>query len=192
MSELPPLLDAEEAPASERTRALRETPLRERAGMRRALESGGSGLSALERALQRLETRLDSPAPAEQAQAASEPPEPPARIAEGLPARTRLETEWLAVPSGAGPQLLHHADLTLMQLGELAAHELVDTPGAAALLLTCGRITPTVALPGPLDRHEMGRCPGCCANTGIPQGFGSPKNDPAARDALAARLGGLT
>ena len=49
-------------------------------------------------------------------------------------------------------------------------------------------------VPGVLARLGDPRCPACCAAAGYPEGAGSPKNDPACRPLVEARLaaGGTT
>jgi hypothetical protein len=75
---------------------------------------------------------------------------------------------------------LHHVDLTDDQLIELEDETFVEGP----LRLACGRLAASVSIPGPFTRMGADRCIGCCRATGLPQGVGSPKNDPACRQIL--------
>ena len=52
---------------------------------------------------------------------------------------------------------------------------------------SCGR-RGTVGIAGLLSRLGMERCRQCCKALGYPQGIGAPKNDPACRSLLEARV----
>jgi len=183
------LVDAEEVTPSEARRATARLPLRERRGMqalsflaadqRPALQPG-KGLGALFLPTPR------TPAPpvlgADAPGSRHTPPAPRREVADGLPARVRLEVEWLAAPGL--DDLLHHADPTLVELTALAEDEQVQAPAGGMLLTRCGQLTPALSFPGPWQRTRAGRCPACCTALALPHGFGSPVNDDACRDRL--------
>jgi hypothetical protein len=45
----------------------------------------------------------------------------------------------------------------------------------------CGQTTPEAYLPGVASRLAAHRCDQCCHQAGLPEGDGSPKNDPSCR-----------
>lgn len=194
-----PLEPAKPTPSQAR-RARRRIPLAERAavtGLRLDKEPQDDG-----RALRAFFSVVAKPANAEPAAPVqvSEPPEPqpapepppavqvpPAVLAATLSAPQRLETEWLVAP--VLDAALHHAELGLHELHDLAIDEQHRVPPSAAILLGCGRITPLVSFPAAWQRTDAERCPGCCDALRYPHGTGSPVNDDGCRPVLVARFG---
>lgn len=53
----------------------------------------------------------------------------------------------------------------------------------------CGLVLRAACIPGIFSRMDTPRCTGCCRALGYPRGDGSPRNDPACRPLVQARLG---
>lgn len=87
-----------------------------------------------------------------------------------------VEFDWLVATHWT---VLHHAALTSAQADDLEHEGNVEH-----VWLTCGRLARTVMVPGILSRMSLRRCATCCKRRGIPQGWGSPKNDQACRAVL--------
>jgi len=130
----------------------------------------------------------EPPPPAEPGEEVEVPVEvPPAVLAATLSAPRRVETEWLTAPLIDGE--LHHADLGLHAVHDLALDEQHRVGPASAILLGCGRVTRLVSFPAAWQRTDAQRCASCCAALGYPPGTGAPVNDDECRAVLAERFG---
>lgn len=85
--------------------------------------------------------------------------------------------DWLVTKSWSR---LHYAEPTLAQLERVPDEWAILEP----VKLACGRTAAGLWIPGPFTRMGALRCVGCCRATGLPQGKGSPRNDPECRRIL--------
>lgn len=92
--------------------------------------------------------------------------------------REQLEWDW-AYTLGPGNRLHHLAEI------EYVTDWWQNRSGVG--WSACG-VRTEYAVPGMLSRMGMERCAHCCDRLGIPRGTGSPKNDPALRPWVEARL----
>lgn len=68
----------------------------------------------------------------------------------------------------------------------------LDREWGGPALLSCGRRSEWVMIPGIFSRMGGTRCQRCCTVVGYPQGVGSPKNDEACRHRADARATAAT
>lgn len=97
-------------------------------------------------------------------------------------ARRIVEADWLMPATW---RVLHHAELTDQQCEDLADEGTLWEP----VTLTCGQQAASVSIPGVLSRMGKPRCRRCCGRLGYPEGYSSPKNDPACAGRLRERVG---
>ena len=88
-----------------------------------------------------------------------------------------LECDWAQTATGL---LLHHVK-------SLVSPIRFDDEGLGRGTTTCG-VRTTLNVPGLFSRMGELRCKKCCRKLGIPDGFGSPKNDIKLRPFLNERL----
>ena len=92
---------------------------------------------------------------------------------------TLNDIDWMSEPLGT---VLHHANLS-----EVQAQDLEEYATVWGATFACGLAVGMAIIPSPLARMKSNRCDRCCAETGLPVGVGSPKNDRECR-----RILGLT
>jgi hypothetical protein len=78
------------------------------------------------------------------------------------------EANWVIVPES---KMLH---------APLEHYPWATEPWVESGETVCG-IAGRLDIPGIISRSSLERCPKCCHAFVLPQGFGSPKNDPACR-----------
>lgn len=88
-------------------------------------------------------------------------------------------TSWLAAKNGRVLHAVRDADWTEIQRGDMALLWMVRR-----VRMACGQAAELVTIPGPFSRMNSPRCSRCCRATGLPQGIGSPVNDPECRKLL--------
>lgn len=87
--------------------------------------------------------------------------------------------DWYVTGTGGR---LHWAEPAVLE--EHAAGIAMDWAVCEPVRLACGRTAGWLGIPGVFSRMSVMRCTGCCRVTGLPEGKGSPKNDPECRKIL--------
>lgn len=98
--------------------------------------------------------------------------------------RAIVRYDWLWTLHG---ERLHYAELTDEQAADMDDYRqlgLADEGTDGAFRLACGWTASYIGIPGVFSRMGLYRCARCCDAVGMPRGKGSPKNDPACREAL--------